>query len=119
MDTNDQSQATADSTAQGIEITTDDLGADANNEGGAPAEIELQSLKEAALYSMIAIRKSQEPIYQLQIVRDAINDAIRTDRMGRDPDFAKYLNDVLGMKVMPNLSRERSLDNDVSVPPTI
>ena len=48
------------------------------------------------------------------MVRDAIRDAIRTDRMGRDEDFAKYLNNTLGMKIMPIMSRERSLDNDVS-----
>ena len=34
--------------------------------------------------------------------------------MGRDEQFAKYLNDTLGMKIMPTLSRERSLDNNVS-----
>ena len=48
------------------------------------------------------------------MVRDAIRDAARTDRMGRDEAFAKYLNDTLGMKIMPTLSRERSLDNNVS-----
>ena len=63
---------------------------------------------------MLSIRKQGEPIYQLQVIRDAIRDAIRTDRMGRDEQFAKYLNDTLGMKIMPTLSRERSLDNDVS-----
>lgn len=108
MDPNEQSQTTAET--QGIEITTDDLGADANGEEG-PEEIDLQSLKEATLYAQIAIRKQQEPIYQLEIVRDAINHATKTDRMGRDPEFAKYLNDSLGMKIMPTLSRERSLDN--------
>ena len=125
MDSNDQTNESAapqqqeeDTTASGIEIiTTDDLGADAantNEDGEEPAEIELDALKEAAIYALLAIRKQGEPKYQLQVVRDAIRDAIRTDRMGRDEDFAKYLNNTLGMKIMPIMSRERSLDNDVS-----
>ena len=48
------------------------------------------------------------------MIRDALRDAIRTDRMGRDEKFAKYVNDTLGMKFMPTMSKERSVDNEVS-----
>ena len=80
----------------------------------APTEIELEALKDAVGRALLAIRKQKEPIYQLQVVRDAIKDAISTDRMAREPEFANYLNNTLGMKMMPQMARERSLDNDVS-----
>ena len=114
MDDSDKgvtNNATEDTTMSGIEITTDDLGASVKEEA---AEIDLDSLKDAAMRALLAIRKQKEPIYQLQVVRDAINDAIKTDRMGREPEFATYLSDTLGMKIMPQMARERSLDNEVS-----
>ena len=101
MDDSDKgvtNNATEDTTMSGIEITTDDLGASVKEEA---AEIDLDSLKDAAMRALLAIRKQKEPIYQLQVVRDAINDAIKTDRMGREPEFATYLSDTLGMKIMP------------------
>ena len=56
-----------------------------------------------------------EPIYQLQVVRDALKHAAETDRMGSDAAFSEFVNTVLGSRLMVNLARERSVDDDVSL----
>ena len=35
--------------------------------------------------------------------------------MATEPEFATYLNETLGLKVMPAMARERSIDENVSV----
>ena len=49
------------------------------------------------------------------MIRDAINEAVQSDRMATEPEFATYLNETLGLKVMPAMARERSIDENVSV----
>ena len=90
-------------------MQVDDLGAQ------AATQIDLESLKEATTVAMLAIRKGKEPTYQLSVIRDAINEAIQSDRMATDPDFATFLNETLGLKVMPAMARERSIDENVSI----
>jgi len=48
------------------------------------------------------------------VVRDALKDAVATDRMGNDPEFAAYVNQFLGHRLMSSMSRERSNDEEVS-----
>ena len=90
-------------------MQVDDLGAQ------EPTQIDLETLKEATTVAMLAIRKGKEPTYQLSVIRDAINEAIQSDRMATEPEFATYLNETLGLKVMPAMARERSIDENVSV----
>ena len=47
-------------------------------------------------------------------VRDALNRAVVTDRMGTEQDFAEFVNTTLGVRLMPQLAREKSSDDDVS-----
>ena len=93
-------------------MQVDDLGAQ------EPTQIDLETLKEATTVAMLAIRKGKEPTHKLEVIRDAINEAIQSDRMATDPDFATYLNETLGLKVMPAMARERSIDENVSVLPS-
>ena len=48
------------------------------------------------------------------MVRDALRDAVATDRMGTDVEFAAYVNQILGHRLMMSLSKERSNDDEVS-----
>ena len=34
--------------------------------------------------------------------------------MGKDPDFAEYINNTLGIRIMPQMAREKSNDQQVS-----
>ena len=94
--------------SDGIEIQTDDLGATAE------PELDLDQLKEAVTEASMAIKKGKEPIFQLAMIRDCLRQAIQTDRMGSDKDFNDYLNKTLGIRLMPSMARERSVDDDVS-----
>jgi len=35
--------------------------------------------------------------------------------MGRDPDFATFINGTLGSRLMPQMAREKSGDDEVSI----
>lgn len=48
-------------------------------------------------------------------MRDAVRHAIETDRMGRDPEFATFINTTLGSRLMPQMAREKSGDDEVSI----
>ena len=66
---------------------------------------------------MLAIKTQREPIRQLRLVVEALKDAVETDRMGSDPAFAKYINERLGARLMQNMSKETSVDDEVSTGP--
>jgi len=48
------------------------------------------------------------------VVRDTLRDAVGRDRMGTDEEFAEYVNETLGMRLMASMARERSNDDEVS-----
>ena len=76
--------------------------------------MELEQLMDAVQEASLAIKKGKEPIFQLAMIRDCLRQAIVTDRMGSDSAFNDYLNKTLGIRLMPSMARERSVDDDVS-----
>jgi len=102
---------TAESTAdvRGIEISTDDLGCDLHES----EELDLASFMTAANEAHLAMRRMKEPLFQLLKIRDALQDALETDRMGRDAEFANFVNETFGLRMMSQITREKSGDEEV------
>ena len=107
----DPQNSTADATedSQGVNLGTDATGAD-----DEPEDISFEDLKLAAQDAHFSIKKLKEPYFSLVKVRDALRRAIVTDRMGTEQEFADYVNQTLGIRLMPQLAREKSSDEGVS-----
>ena len=107
----DPQNSTADATedSQGVNLGTDATGAD-----DEPEDISFEDLKLAAQDAHFSIKKLKEPYFSLVKVRDALRRAIVTDRMGTEQEFADYVNSTLGIRLMPQLAREKSSDEGVS-----
>ena len=107
----DPQNSTADATedSQGVNLGTDATGAEEEFE-----DISFEDLRLAATDAHLSLKKMKEPYYSLIKVRDALRRAILTDRMGTEQEFADYVNSTLGIRLMPQLARERSSDDDVS-----
>ena len=95
------------STADGEETTIDTT---------APVDpvTELSLLKTANLVAVSALETYKEPKDELKLIRDALYDAVKKDRVASDPEFAEFLYNDCAPGLTKKLHKESSCHADVS-----
>ena len=60
------------------------------------------------------LRRFDTPQAELQVFCDAIRQAVETDRMGSDAEFAKWVHDEVALNIMQKLAKTMTFDLNVS-----
>ena len=81
----------------------------------ADSNSNLESLKETWNQCKVTLRRLGQPTEELRIICEAVRDAIATDRMGTDPEFAKLINEEVAIGVMQKLCKTATFDQNVSI----
>ena len=69
-----------------------------------------------ALYALASakMKRLDTPQQEIQELCNAIKDAAVTNRMGSEPEFAKWINDEVGIGLMQKMAKTNSYDQNVS-----
>ena len=62
----------------------------------------------------MALKRLGTPLEELKIICDAVRDAVATDRMAKEPEFAKWINEEVAIGLMQKLSKTSTFDMAVS-----
>jgi len=60
------------------------------------------------------LRRMDSPREELQTICETLREAVKTDRMGSEPDFAEFVNKELSIGLMQKLAKTISFDHEVS-----
>ena len=62
----------------------------------------------------MALKRLGTPLEELKTICDAVRDAVATDRMAKEPEFAKWINEEVAIGLMQKLSKTSTFDMAVS-----
>ena len=74
----------------------------------------LEDLKRVFNAAKVTLRRLGCPHEEVRAICDAVRDAIATDRMGTEPEFAAWINDEVAIGLMQKLSKTSTFDAAVS-----
>ena len=74
------------------------------------AESNLESLKDTWNQAKVTLRRLSHPNDEMRIICDAVNDAVATNRMGTEPEFAKWINEEVAIGCMQKLCKTATYD---------
>ena len=60
------------------------------------------------------LNRLDQPLEELTQLCEAVKDAISTNRMENEPEFAKFINDEVAIGIMQKLAKTGSFDPNVS-----
>ena len=80
---------------------------------------EFEKLKETFKAAQYKLRRFDRPTEELTALLENIRHASATNRMGSDPEYAKFVNDELASGITQELARVTSFDTNVSPPPPL
>ena len=75
---------------------------------------ELEKLKETFKAAQSKLRRFDRPTDELTALLENIRHATATNRMGSDPEYAKFMNEELASGITSELTRLTSFDTNVS-----
>ena len=71
---------------------------------------DLVQLKALYLLATNKMKRLDSPTQEIQELCDAINQATVTNRMGTEPEFAKWINDEVAIGLMQKIAKNNSFD---------
>ena len=72
----------------------------------------LESLKETWNQAKVTLRRLSHPNEEMRTICEAVRDAVATNRMGTEPEFAKWINEEVGIGVMQKLCKTATFDQN-------
>ena len=75
---------------------------------------DLAQLKVTFIQAKNKLNRLDQPLEELTQLCEAVKDAISTNRMENEPEFAKFINDEVAIGIMQKLAKTGSFDPNVS-----